>query len=195
MNREKVAQHVRDILAEIEGVSPRREGLQDTPERVARAYETWFGGYDVDIGDLVSRSFADGGEHQDQMVFQRGIPVWSHCEHHLAPFFGVAHVAYIPRDKIIGLSKIVRIVDAFARRLQVQERLTTQIADALDDVQLAPYGVGVIVECRHLCMESRGVCAAGTVTTTSALRGNFYELAVKSEFLDLARSAMVIHNA
>lgn len=147
-----------------------REGLKETPDRVAKAWlEHWGGGYTVDVPGLL-KTFEDGAAGVDEMVVVKGIPFYSHCEHHLAAIFGTATVAYIPNGKIVGLSKINRVVDAFARRLQVQERLTRQIADAIND-NLAPIGVGVQVRARHLCMESRGVCQQGHYTITNALIG------------------------
>jgi GTP cyclohydrolase IA len=169
-------------LIESFGEDPNREGLQKTPERVARAWQHWCGGYRVDTGGLLT-TFADGSEHYDEMVLVRNLPFYSHCEHHLAPFFGVAHIAYIPEGRIIGLSKIPRLLDAFARRLQVQERLTQQVAEALWTA-LAPKGVAVMITARHLCMESRGIQQQGHNTTTTALRGVFKEnAAARAEFL------------
>lgn len=166
---------------------PLREGLKDTPRRVAEAFEFWTSGYEQDPADIL-KMFEDGHEGYDAMVFQRDIPVWSLCEHHLAPFFGVAHIGYIPWQRIVGLSKLARLTDVFARRFQVQERLTVQIADALVE-HLNPHAVGVVLECRHTCMESRGVCKAGTVTVTSAIRGVFREdPSAASEFFSFVRS-------
>lgn len=157
------------LLRTIEGDNADREGLRETPARVAKAWEFWTSGYRENIDDIL-KSFADGARGYDEMVIETSIPVYSHCEHHLAPFFGVAHVGYVPESRIVGLSKIVRLVEHFARRLQVQERLTIQIADTLSTA-LNAKGVGVVIQCRHLCMESRGVQRAGVVTTTSAMRG------------------------
>ena len=126
-------------------------------------------GYGKDPAEIL-KVFDDGAEKVDEMVLVKSIPVYSHCEHHLAPFFGVAHVGYIPNGKIVGLSKLSRLVDVFAKRLQVQERLTNQIADALEE-HLQPLGVGVVIECRHMCMESRGIQRQGATTVTSAMRG------------------------
>jgi len=177
---------VREFLVKI-GEDPNREGLRDTPDRVVRAWETWFGGYKQDPEEVM-KVFADGAEKSDEMVLVTDIPVYSHCEHHVAPFFGVAHISYIPDGKVLGLSKLVRLVDIFARRLQIQERLTTSIADALME-HLQCKGVGVTLQCRHLCMESRGVKSPGTRTTTSALRGVFKdEPETRAEFLSLAKS-------
>lgn len=165
-----------------------REGLEETPDRVIEAYKTWFGGYEKDPA-VVLKAFDDGAESYDEMVLETDIPVYSTCEHHMAPIFGVAHVAYIPNGRVVGLSKIPRVIDIFARRLQVQERLTTQIADCLND-NLQPKGVGVILQCRHMCMESRGISRPGIVTTTSALRGAIKEEdSCRAEFLALAQQA------
>ncbi len=164
---------------------PTREGLYDTPRRVVEAWQHWCGGHHVDIAELL-KTFEDGADDYDEMVLVKDIPFYSQCEHHLAPFFGTATVAYIPSGKIVGLSKINRLVDAFARRLQVQERLTTQIADSIE-THLRPRGVGVIIKARHMCMESRGICQQGHHTVTSALRGVFRtDGQARSEFLRLA---------
>lgn len=146
-----------------------REGLHETPARVVKAWGEWFSGYKVSA-ESVLKTFSDGASNVDEIVLVKDIPFYSHCEHHLAPFFGVAHVGYIPNGKIVGLSKFPRLVDVFAKRLQVQERLTNQIADALVE-HVAPLGVGVVLECRHLCMESRGIQRAGSATISSAMRG------------------------
>lgn len=162
-----------------------REGIRETPERVAKAWEHWTRGYDVDIGALL-KQFDDGGEDYDEMVLVKDIPIYSKCEHHLADIFGTATIAYIPNGKVVGLSKLSRLADAFARRLQVQERLTVQIADALVE-HLNPKGVGVLIRARHMCMESRGICQQGHHTVTSALRGAMKEdPAARAEFLGAA---------
>lgn len=163
-----------------------REGLRDTPERVAKAWAEWCGGYAIDPMALL-KTFEDGADGVDEMVVVRNIPFYSHCEHHLAPFFGTATVAYIPAARIVGLSKINRLVDAFARRLQVQERLTNQVADALW-TGLKPLGVGVVLSARHFCIESRGVTQQGSSTITSALRGVLKDKPeARAEFLALAK--------
>lgn len=163
-----------------------RPGLAETPERAAKAWVHWTSGYDVDPASLL-KTFEDGAEGCDEMVVVKDIPFYSHCEHHMAPIFGTAIVAYLPDKRIVGLSKLNRLVDCFARRLQVQERMTNQIADALQE-HLKPHGCGVVVKARHLCMESRGVQHVGATTVTSALRGAFKESAtVRAEFLSLAR--------
>jgi GTP cyclohydrolase I len=170
------------------GEDPTREGLSETPHRVVKAWETWFGGYKIDPKDVM-KVFADGAEHcdGDEMVVRLNIPVYTHCEHHVAPFFGVAHVGYIPHGKVLGLSKLDRVVDIFARRLQVQERLTNQIADAIYE-NLQPIGVGVQLRCRHMCVESRGVKSHDSLTVTSALRGVMRTQAeTRAEFMELCK--------
>lgn len=168
------------------GDDPKREGVLETPARVAKAWDEWTSGYRTDIPALF-KTFEDGAKGCDEMVVLTNIPVYSHCEHHLAPFFGVAHVAYIPDGKVIGLSKLTRLADAFARRLQVQERMTNQIVDAMQEF-LKPKGAAVIVRCRHMCMESRGVNRAGVETTTSALRGVLRtDSTARAELLSLIR--------
>lgn len=166
-------------------VKPRRQGIAETPERFARAWTKFTEGYGVDPASVL-KIFEDGAERYDEILVQRDIPVYSHCEHHLLPFFGVVHIAYLPAGKVVGLSKFSRLVDIFAHRLQVQERMTSQIADALEE-HLVPKGVAVIMECRHLCMESRGIQRMGTVTLTSALRGALKERAARAEVFSLIR--------
>jgi GTP cyclohydrolase I len=173
-------------LLQFVGENPDREGLQETPARFLKAWQAYTKGYHERPQDVL-KVFEDGAERYDSMVVVRDIPVYSHCEHHLAPFFGKAHVAYIPNGKVVGLSKLARLVDVFARRLQVQERLTQQVAHALDEV-LAPRGVGVILECRHMCMEARGVKTPGTSTVTSCLLGAIKdEDSARAELLRLVR--------
>lgn len=167
------------------GEDASRGGLLETPARAAKAWQFWTKGYAEDPAEIL-KTFEDGAEGCDEMVVVRDIPLYSHCEHHLAAIFGTATVAYIPDGKIVGLSKINRVVDCFARRLQVQERLTAQVADALMD-NLKPKGVGVVVKARHMCMESRGVCQQGHSTITSALRGVFKEGTQRAEFLALTK--------
>jgi len=162
-----------------------REGIQETPERVAKAWTFWTSGYAVDIESLL-KTFEDGSENYDEMVIVKDIPIYSKCEHHLADIFGTATIAYIPKGKVVGLSKLSRLADAFARRLQVQERLTVQIADAIEK-HLQPKGVGVVIRARHMCMESRGICQQGHHTITSALRGVLRsDASARQEFLRLA---------
>ncbi len=162
-----------------------REGLLRTPERIAKSLSWLTRGYEMDIADIVGDAVFD--ERQENMVMVRDIEMYSLCEHHMLPFFGHAHVAYIPDGKIIGLSKLARIVDMFARRLQVQERLTEEIAEAICDT-LKPRGVGVVIEASHLCMMMRGVQKQNSTTITSALRGSFRDDSkTRDEFLRLAQ--------
>ncbi|GAB3369351.1 GTP cyclohydrolase I FolE [Massilia agri] len=168
------------------GEDPDRPGLQETPHRVATAWKHWTSGYDQDPVEVL-KAFEDGAEEYNELIVVRNIPVYSHCEHHLAPFFGKATVGYLPNGKIVGLSKLTRLVDIFSKRLQVQERMTIQIANALMEV-LEPKAVGVVVKCRHLCMESRGIRAIGEETITSAMLGELQpNLALRTEFLALTR--------
>lgn len=167
------------------GEDAQREGLAETPARVAKAWRFWCKGYEQDPAEIL-KVFEDGAENVDEMVMVKAIPFYTHCEHHMAPFFGKATIAYIPDGRIVGLSKLNRLVDCFARRLQVQERLTTQIADAIME-HLKPKGAAVLVEARHMCMESRGVCQQGHSTVTSALRGVMIDGTVRQEFLHLAK--------
>ena len=177
---------ITDLLQEVIGEDVRREGLRETPARVVKAWRHWTSGYDVDIAKLL-KTFKDGAEDYDEMVLVKNIPIYSKCEHHLADIFGTATIAYIPNGRVVGLSKLSRVADAFARRLQVQERLTTQIANALDE-HLQPSAVGVIVKARHMCMESRGICQQGHHTVTSALRGVFKtDPTARAELLRLAQ--------
>lgn len=159
-----------------------REGLLETPTRVAKAWSEMTSGYGVDPA-AVLKVFEDGAADYNEMVVVRDLPFYSHCEHHLVPFFGTVDIGYIPNGKIVGLSKLDRLVEVFARRLQVQERMTTQIADALQE-HLGPRGVGVSIKARHLCMEMRGVRKQGHHTETNAFRGIIHEDAkARAEFL------------
>jgi len=168
------------------GENPDRPGLIETPARVTKAWKHWTSGYQQSPVEVL-KAFEDGAEEYNELIVVRGIPVYSHCEHHLAPFFGKATVGYLPNGKIVGLSKLTRLVDIFAKRLQVQERMTMQIANALMEV-LEPKAVGVVIKCRHLCMESRGIRAIGEETITSTLLGELQpNLALRTEFLALAR--------
>lgn len=172
-------------LLEFVGEDPNREGLSETPMRVAKAWGAWCSGYGQNVEE-VFKVFEDGGESYDEMVVVRDIPFYSHCEHHMAPFFGTATIAYIPDGRIVGLSKLSRLLDVYAKRLQVQERLTGQIADAIMK-NLKAKGCGVVIKARHMCMESRGVCKQGHHTVTSALRGVIKdEHDTRAEFLSLA---------
>jgi len=163
-------ENVRGMLRYI-GEDPEREGLLDTPARVVRAMSEHFGGYALDPGEYLAKTFEEV-EGYDELVLVSDIEVFSHCEHHMVPFVGKAHVAYIPSGRVVGLSKIARVVDVFAKRLQVQEKLTKQIADALQS-HLEPQGVAVIMQCQHFCMCYRGVKKPGAWTTTSKLHGLF----------------------
>lgn len=176
---------IRDLL-EMIGEDPDREGLLETPARVIKAWRYWCQGYAQNPASVL-KTFEDGASGVDEMVVVRDIEFYSHCEHHMAPFFGTAHVAYIPKDRIVGLSKIARVVDIFSQRLQVQERLTNQIADAIHD-NLDPLGVGVVMQAKHFCMCSRGVNKQGSTTITSALRGALKtEASARTEFLALVK--------
>ena len=176
---------IQHLLNTIEPDTHGREGLRETPERAAKAFMHWFSGYDKNPEDIL-KVFEDGAETYDQMVMVKDIPIYSHCEHHIAPIIGKATIAYIPDKRIVGLSKLNRLADMYARRLQVQERLTTQIANALQE-HLMPRGVGVKLTCRHMCMESRGISQQGHVTITTAFHGLLLEDATaRNEFLNLA---------
>jgi GTP cyclohydrolase IA len=176
---------IQALLATVIGENPTRGGLMETPRRVVEAWNQWTSGYHKKAADIL-KVFEDGAEGCDEMVVVKDIPIYSHCEHHLAPIFGTATIGYLPNGKIVGLSKLNRLADMFARRLQVQERMTNQIADALMQ-HLEPLGCGVVINARHMCMESRGVCQSSH-TVTSALRGNFKDNpTVRAEFLALAR--------
>lgn len=189
LNRARIANRMKEILGIIESGdsdAPLRPGLLETPIRVAKAFEHWFGGYAIDVPSLF-KVFEDGAEGADQMVAVCHIPFYSKCEHHMADIFGHATVAYIPRGRIVGLSKLNRVVDAYARRLQVQERLTNNIADAIQ-THLDPIGVGVYITARHMCIETRGVCQHGHHTVTTALRGAIKdEPQTRAEFLALCK--------
>lgn len=173
--------HYHDVLKQI-GENPEREGLLKTPERVSKALLYLTQGYDLNAKEILNSAMFT--EEYSQMVIVKDIEVYSMCEHHMLPFFGKAHVAYIPNGHVVGLSKIPRVVDVFARRLQVQERLTNEIRDCLQDT-LQPLGVGIVIECRHLCMSMRGVQKQNSVTTTSAFTGEFLKEKTRTEFLNL----------
>jgi GTP cyclohydrolase I len=181
----KLESLVLNLLSEI-GEDTSRDGLVRTPHRVAKAYRHLTSGYGVNIDKLLNGALFD--VTYDEMVIVKDIELYSLCEHHMLPFYGKAHVAYLPNSKVVGLSKIPRIVDAFARRLQVQERLTQQIADTLME-KIAPQGVGVVIEARHLCMMMRGVEKQNSVAVTSAMLGTFRDCKeTRDEFLALVRS-------
>ncbi|MNW36317.1 GTP cyclohydrolase I [Fontibacillus panacisegetis] len=182
-NRERIEHHVREILKLI-GEDVEREGLIETPARVTRMYEEIFAGYEVDPHDVLGVTFE---ENHEELVIVKDIVYYSQCEHHMAPFFGKVHIGYIPSGRIAGLSKLARLVEAVTRRLQVQERITSQIADIMDEV-LKPQGVMVVVEGEHLCMCARGVKKPGSKTITSAVRGNFRtDAASRAEFMSLIK--------
>jgi GTP cyclohydrolase I len=193
MDKEKVEKAIYTILQEI-GENPEREGLKETPKRVARMYEEIYSGTTKSNEELIlelNKTFAesdkDDAEKFGDMVIVKDIPFYSTCEHHLVPFFGKAHVGYIPNKKVIGLSKIARLVEAIARRPQVQERITKDVADCIEKM-LDPVGVIVVMQAEHLCMSMRGVKKPGTKTVTSAARGAFKEdQATRMEFLQLIK--------
>lgn len=175
--------HVRGILTFL-GEDPAREGLADTPARYVRALSEHFAGYGQDPGEFLEKTFQEV-EGYDELVLVSDIELFSHCEHHLVPFVGRAHVAYVPSGRVVGLSKIARVVDVFAKRLQVQEKLTKQVADALQE-HLMPQGVAVILQCQHFCMCYRGAKKPGSWTTTSKLHGLFLkDSAARMELLTL----------
>jgi len=177
----RIASHYEDVLSAL-GENPARAGLIKTPERVAKSLQYLTHGYDLNPAEILKGAMFE--EEYSQMVVVKDIEVYSLCEHHMLPFFGKAHVAYIPNGQIVGLSKIPRVVDAFARRLQVQERLTNEIRDCIQDT-LKPLGVAVVIECKHLCMAMRGIQKQNSVTTTSAFTGEFANERTRSEFLRL----------
>lgn len=169
------------------GDEPKRSGLEETPARVVRAYEEWCAGYRQSPDDILNRTFDEVGGYDD-LVLLRDIPVSSMCEHHMAPIHGVAHIAYLPSGRVVGISKLARLADAFSRRLQIQERLTSDIADALDRV-LRPEGVAVIIEAEHECMSSRGVKTHGTRLVTRSFRGIYERAESRQEVLALISAA------
>jgi GTP cyclohydrolase I len=182
-NRSQIEHHVREILRLI-GENPEREGLLDTPKRVRKMYEEIFAGYEINPRDVLGVTF---DENHEELVMVKDIVFYSQCEHHMAPFFGKVHIGYIPSGRIVGLSKLARLVEAITRKLQVQERVTSEIADILEE-SLVPHGVMVVVEAEHLCMCSRGVKKPGSMTVTSAVRGRFRkDSASRAEFLSLIR--------
>jgi GTP cyclohydrolase I len=180
-SRKKAEQAVETLLVWA-GEDPRREGLVDTPKRVAAAYEDWFSGYKDDPVAALQRTFKEV-EGYDEMIVLRDISFESHCEHHMAPIIGVAHVGYLPSNKVVGISKLARVVETFARRFQVQEKMTAQIANCIQDV-LKPKGVGVVVDAVHQCMTTRGIHKSGVSMVTSQMLGSFRRDArTRSEFL------------
>jgi GTP cyclohydrolase IA len=186
-SRMEAEEAVRTLIRWI-GDDPKREGLLDTPARVLRAYDEWFSGQCEDPREHLVCTFGEAGGYDDAVVM-RGIPFRSCCEHHMAPITGVAHVAYLPADRVVGISKLARVVDSVARRLQIQERMTAEIADTIQEV-LRPRGVAVVVEASHACMSSRGVNKHGVSMVTSRMLGRFNtDQALRSEFLASLRSA------
>jgi len=180
----KEAEEAVRILIAWAGDNPNREGLKDTPGRVADAFEEYFSGYHLDPVDVLSKTFEETGGYDD-LVMLRDIRVASHCEHHLAPFLGVAHVAYLPNGRILGLSKIARVVEIFAKRLQTQEALTAQIAEAIEHA-LQPRGVAVLIEAEHQCMSMRGVRQPGVKTITTRFTGALEaEASYRDRFLQM----------
>jgi GTP cyclohydrolase I len=183
---ERIASHYQAILADL-GEDPTREGLLQTPVRVAKALQFLTHGYNAKPAEILKSAMFK--EDYSQMVVVKDIEVFSMCEHHMLPFFGKAHVAYIPNGYIVGLSKIPRVVDSFARRLQVQERLTNEIRDCIQDT-LNPSGVAVVIACKHLCMSMRGIQKQNSLTTTSAFTGEFINETTRSEFLRLITASL-----
>ena len=180
-SRKKAEEAVETLLLWA-GEDPRREGLLDTPKRVAKAYEDWFSGYKDDPVKFLQRTFKEV-EGYDEMIVLRDIAFESHCEHHMAPIIGVAHVGYLPRNKVVGISKLARVVEAFARRFQVQEKMTAQIANCIEDI-LKPKGVGIVIDAVHQCMTTRGIRKSGVSMVTSQMLGSFRKDArTRAEFL------------
>jgi GTP cyclohydrolase I len=166
------------------GDNPEREGLSETPKRVIKSYKDFFSGYELDPREILSKQFKEVDGY-DEMIILKNIRLESHCEHHMVPFIGNAHVGYLPRKKVVGLSKLARLVEVFAKRLQIQEKLTAQIANAIDEV-LQPKGVGVIIEASHLCVSTRGIHKPESKMVTSRMLGSFRnDQATRKEFLDL----------
>jgi GTP cyclohydrolase I len=182
-SRKKAEQAVETLLLWA-GEDPRREGLIDTPKRVATAYEDWFSGYKDDPVSALQRTFEEVDGY-DEMIVLRDISFESHCEHHMAPIIGVAHVGYLPSNKVVGISKLARVVETFARRFQVQEKMTAQIANCIKEV-LKPKGVGVVIDAVHQCMTTRGIHKAGVSMVTSQMLGSFRRDArTRAEFLQM----------
>ncbi|MEX2590583.1 MAG: GTP cyclohydrolase I FolE [Chitinophagales bacterium] len=184
---DKLTNNYKEIVSLL-GEDPQRDGIAKTPERVAKAMQFMTQGYDQDAHEILSSAIFK--EDHSEMVIVKDIELYSMCEHHMLPFFGKAHIAYIPDGKIVGLSKLARVVDVFARRLQVQERLTIQIRDAIEEA-LKPLGVAVVIEAKHLCMMMRGVQKQNSITTTSAFNGEFEKKATRDEFISLISNKLV----
>lgn len=177
-SREEAEAAVRTLIAWA-GDDPNREGLLDTPARVTKAYRELFAGYEQDAGEVLSKTFKEVGGYDD-LVLVKGIPFYAHCEHHMVPFFGQAHIAYLPHDGVVGLSKLARLVEVFARRLQTQETMTAQIIDAINE-NLGPRGAAVMLEAEHMCMTMRGVRAHDVKTVTHRFTGVFAEDRVEQD--------------
>ncbi len=187
---QRQAENAIRTLLQWAGDDPKREGLRDTPRRVAEAFNDWFSGYAVDPADYLKRTFEEVAGY-DEMIVLRDIEFESHCEHHMAPIIGRAHVGYLPTDKVVGISKLARVVETYARRLQVQEKLTAQIAQCIEEV-LKPRGVGVVIDATHQCMTTRGIHKRRVSMITSQMLGSFREDArTRAEFLRF----IDIHNA
>ncbi|AOG03624.1 MULTISPECIES: GTP cyclohydrolase I FolE [unclassified Bosea (in: a-proteobacteria)] len=183
--QEQAEEAVRTLLLWA-GDDPSREGLQDTPRRVAKAYKEFYKGYEEDAAEILDRVFEEVEGYRD-MVLVRDIPFYSHCEHHMVPFVGKAHIGYYPAKGVVGLSKLARVVDVYARRLQTQETMTAQIADVIDRV-LAPRGVAVLIEAEHMCMSMRGVQKQGSSTMTTRYTGLFNEPSEQVRFFTMVKS-------
>ena len=185
-SREEAEAAVRTLLAYV-GDNPDREGLIETPKRFVSAYEELFGGYRECPAEVLDRTFSETGGYDD-LVLVRDIPFYSHCEHHVMPFNGKAHIAYVPTGRVVGLSKIARLIDVYARRLQTQEHLTAQIATALEEI-LKPKGVAVMLEAEHTCMSMRGVSKPGSMTLTTQFTGLFRDAQEQARFITMVRAA------
>ena len=183
-SRDEAEAAARTLLAYI-GDDPSREGLVETPKRFVSAYEELFRGYQECPIEILDRTFSETGGY-DQPVLVRDIPFYSHCEHHMMPFVGKAHIAYLPTERVVGLSKIARLVDVYARRLQTQEHLTAQIATAIDEI-LTPRGVAVMLEAEHACMSMRGISKSGSTTITTQFTGQFDDPQEQARFISLVR--------
>ncbi|NVK20258.1 MAG: GTP cyclohydrolase I FolE [Methylocystaceae bacterium] len=182
-SREEAEEAVRTLIRWA-GDDPNREGLVGTPDRVVRSYEEFFAGYDQDPEDILKRTFEETDGY-DEMVLLRDIRFESHCEHHMVPILGKAHVAYMPKNRVVGISKLARIIEVFAKRLQIQEKMTAQVANVIQEV-LDPHGVAVVIEAQHQCMTTRGVYKPGVTMVTSRMLGSFREnLATRKEFLTM----------
>lgn len=190
MDKTRIEDAVRELLECVEGIDAAREGLIGTPDRVARMYEEIFGGYSCNPREYLRKTFEvaydELAPYQNGMVVVKDIDFYSHCEHHMVPFIGKVHIGYIPTDRVVGISKMVRLVEGYAHRLQIQERLNEQIAEAVQR-ELKPQGVIVVIEAQHMCMKLRGVRNASSVTVTSSVRGAFENPETRQEFMSLVK--------